>query len=136
MKLTAFPAQVQRTRLAIALAFLALVTPVWGAGKYSRNRKLVGKWSYKGAEGSSVLTMSVDGTWSAVVSYGTGQPDDQFSGKWITDEDFVYWVYEKSSSPKVKLGARDRDRLIETGADHFEVETSTRRRHTYFRIKD
>jgi hypothetical protein len=136
MSPASIPPHMQRKRLAIALAFLAVVAPVWGAGKYSRNPKLVGKWSYKGAEGGSVVTISADGTWSAIVSYPAGQPDDQFSGKWITDDDFIYWAYETSSSPKVKVGARDRDRLIEIGTGHFEVETTTRRRHTYFRVKN
>jgi len=127
--------QLASIRALAVLLLIALVPSIALGQTYFRDPKLVGQWSYKGSEGGSNLKMSSDGTWSATVFYTTGQSDDKFEGKWMRDDKFVYWMYTSSSSPKVKVGGRDKDRVIEVGQDHFEIETSTNRRHTYFRVK-
>jgi hypothetical protein len=119
--------------------FTALLAPVLyvsfaAADGYSRNPGLVGHWAHKGPEIASVLIISENGTWSGTVSLA-GQPDAQFEGKWLTDKHYVYWLYTKSSSVTVKVGARDKDKLVEITKDFFVLDTRDNRRVKYVRIK-
>jgi hypothetical protein len=117
----------------IAVLLLAIYGPVLAADS-ALDSKLVGRWSYKGARGEAILVIAKDGTFSSTVRL-TGQGEEHSEGTWATDKDYIYWVYIKSSSPKVKVGARDRDRLVEIGKDHFEIHTRSNTVHTYFRVK-
>jgi hypothetical protein len=116
------------------LIILAMHLPLAVADGYSRNPRLVGHWTYKGPEASSILIISKDGTWSGTVTL-PDQPEAQFEGKWLTDEEHIYWLYTKSSSPKVKPGGRDKDKLVEITEDFFVVDTRSNRRVKYIRVK-
>jgi hypothetical protein len=121
-------------QLFVAVLVLAISLPLAIADGYSRNPKLVGHWKYKSPQAETNLVISADGTWSATIT-PVDQPSAQFEGKWITNKDHIYWVYTKSSTPKVRVGAEDKDRLVEIGANHFELQTRDNRRATYFRVK-
>jgi hypothetical protein len=118
------------------LAVLALGTclQLALADGYSRNSRLVGRWIHDGPDSVATLALAADGTWSGTVTL-RGQPEAQFEGKWLTDKDYIYWLYTKSSTPKVKPGARDKDKLMEIGDDYFVLHTRDNREPKYVRTK-
>jgi len=121
-------------RVFAALLALAIYLPLAMADDYSRNPRLVGHWTYNGPDGVATLIIAADGRWSGTFT-PPGQTEAQFEGKWITYNDHIHWLYTKSSTPKVKPGARDKDRLVEIGEDFFVLHTRTNREPRYVRVK-
>jgi hypothetical protein len=95
---------------------------------------LVGRWAYKGPEGTSSLAISGDGTWSGTAAVHGGF-EGQFEGRWIVDKGYVYWIYLKSSTPMKKVGTRDKDKIVDIGEDFVEFHTIDNQRRKYFRVK-
>jgi hypothetical protein len=121
-------------RRALLTLLLALAMPLAVADDPARNPKLVGRWRYRGADATAMLTLSADGTWSATVAV-SGEPETRFGGKWLSDEHYIYWLYTKSSTPQVQPGTQDRDELVEVARDHFKLQTRSKARRTYVRVK-
>jgi hypothetical protein len=117
-----------------AVTLFATGVPFASGDGYSRDPRLVGRWIYKGADSTADVTFAKDGTWFATATR-SGEPDAQFEGKWLTDKQYLYWLYTKSTSPKVKPGAQDIDTLVEVSNDFLVLYTRTNRRKVYVRVK-
>ncbi|MGC2519473.1 MAG: hypothetical protein WA373_10270 [Burkholderiales bacterium] len=117
-----------------ALILFAMLIPIALADGYSRDPRLVGRWIYKGTDYTSDVTFAKDGMFFATYAR-SGEPNAQFEGKWLTDKQYLYWQYTKSSSPKVKPGARDKDTLVEITAKFLVLDTRDNRRVKYVRVK-
>jgi hypothetical protein len=117
-----------------AVTLFAILVPIAPGDGYSRDPRLVGRWMYKGTDYTADVTFAKDGTWFATYTR-SGEPDAQFEGKWLTDKQHLYWLYTKSTSPKVKPGARDKDALVEIAEDFLVLNTRTNRRVKYVRVK-
>lgn len=117
-----------------AITLLAMFAPIASGDGYSRDLRLVGRWIYKGTDSTADVTFAKDGTWFATTTR-TGEPNAQFEGKWLTDKQHLYWLYTKSTSPKVKPGVQDKDTLVEVGNDFLVLRTRTDRLKKYVRVK-
>jgi len=101
---------------------------------YSLDPDFVGHWLYKSADAIATLAIEADGTWSGTLTL-PGQPEDRFEGRWTTDGEFIYWFYTKSSTPKIKPGAQDKDKIVEVGKDYFVLHTQHDHQPKYVRVK-
>lgn len=95
---------------------------------------LVGRWAYRGTEGTASLAISADGTWSGTATVRGGS-EAQFEGSWAVDKGYVFWVYSKSSTPMKSAGTRDKDRIVAIGEDFVELQTMNNERRIYVRVK-
>lgn len=104
------------------------------ADGYSRDPRFAGQWRHKGDTASSVLTIEKDGTWSATVAVNNG-PVYEAAGKWLTDKNYIYWSYTKSTSPHAPAGTRDKDRVIDIKDDYFVTARRDGKQTKYERMK-
>jgi hypothetical protein len=116
---------------------LALLAPAASADGYSRNPALVGHWRHEGTNTSSVVVFVADGTWTASIAvHGSSDTPIQTGGKWLTDENYIYWLYTTASSnSKAKPGTRDRDKLLEINDHHLVLENYSHKHVEYIRVK-
>jgi len=101
---------------------------------YDRDARLVGAW--RNVENSVLvteITFRQDGSFfSKIVK--NGEVYGEIEGKWLTRGNFLYYLYNKVSPPRVPVGTRDKDTIVEITKDYFIVYSVNQRTRKY--VKD
>src|SRR6266849_3073888 len=124
----------KNTMKLLVLAVLLVLAPIARSEGYGRDARLIGHWQYvENAELISEMTFREDGTFDARVMK-KGNVDVSVEGKWLTRGKFLYYLYTKISPPRVPVGRRDKDTIVEIEKDYFVLVSVDHRVRKY--VKD
>ena len=88
--------------------------------------KLIGRWHSVDRMGHTAeLSFLGNGTFSGSVSGGDNRSlISQFTGRWLLRDGVILYQYTSDKTGRIRVGTKDRDKLLRIGRDYFVIEAA------------
>jgi hypothetical protein len=98
--------------------------------------KLIGRWHSIDQRGHTAeLSFLGNGTFSGSVSGDDGSLISRFTGKWLLRDGVILYQYASDKTGRIRVGTKDRDKLLRIGRDYFVIEAADGSVRKYVRAK-
>jgi hypothetical protein len=98
--------------------------------------KLIGRWHSVDQRGHTAeLSFLGNGTFSGSVSGDGGSLISQFRGRWLLRDGAILYQYSSDKMGRIRVGTKDRDKLLRIGRDYFVIEAADGSVRKYVRAK-
>jgi hypothetical protein len=99
--------------------------------------KLIGRWHSVDQRGHTAeLSFLGNGTFSGSVSGGDGSLISQFRGRWLLRDGVILYHYSSDKMGRIRVGTKDRDKLLRIGRDYFVIEAADGSVRKYVRARN
>jgi hypothetical protein len=92
-------------------------------GARTESQKLVGRWRSTSAQHVAEYIFLGNGTFSGFVA-SEGALLSQHTGKWLLRDGAILYEYTSDKIGRIRVGTKDRDKLLKIGRDYFVIEAA------------
>jgi len=119
------------------LAFGAFLVASCASVGEKTESKLIGRWHSIDRRGHTAeLSFLGNGTFSGSVSGDDGSLISQFKGRWLLRDGVILYQYTSDKTGRIRVGTKDRDKLLRIGRDYFVIEAADGSVRKYVRARN